>query len=420
MDQNYNFLNDSIPASPKKDEPLIPLGEKWNYLVSKNEEKANILAGELSVQDVVNKKQGFDPNADKTEMPGVVRVKSESYTGVPVFEGQENKYDAALVIAGAGSTWHTLDKWIPDVKNSTNGNVYAYEGLAGVGTNPHNETYMEENIDAIANALEKIEQGGAKRVLLQTYSMGGVVGKAALHELEKRGSLKNFEHVEFVAIAPPYCGYSSADAIRQYMPDWMVDNIANPLLRAGGVAMSEDMGSQGHVFKTISQKLPDNVNFTIVRGIGDEITTPFEDKTREREKEIYSSANTVITALSGHVSGIDPKTYKEQGLNVYSGSNQHSKMALAGISEAKNNGFALNELGYPSFGNNKNRPIYANIPKIDVLGHRAETIKQSQPETENANEEYLKSFKTLNIADRLKNIAEPEVPKIRSSNSLGN
>ncbi len=314
------------------------LGERLGCELERTDDLGRERLARIEEEDRRRRASGEDPKAEPSEWAGVARVLPERYAGSPAFGEPEEKAQAALLIGGVRGTWHMMDGWMADIKARTSGEIYAYEGLDGPGRSPHNERYMKENVKAIADALEGLADRGVKRLLVQTYSMGGIAGLSALRELESRGVLERFERVEMVALAPPFGGYEAADAMRAWMPGALVDWAVNPLLKLANAAMSDDMGPSGKRLSGISGALPGNVRLTAVLGVGDAVATPGGARSLARQGAILEGAESVKFALAGHDAPVDPKAYARQGVDPYAKGSMASELAREGIAAQRGAG----------------------------------------------------------------------------------
>lgn len=312
----------------------------------------------LAAADARNLASGGDFAATPTSMPGVTRVDLSKFPGAPTWDPAPDgaPASASLAIGGVNGTWHALDAWMPDLAARTSGAVYAFEGLRGPGTRPHNTDYVEDNAKAIADALVSIRDGvdgqpPAPRVALQTYSFGGIVAQEALQELDRRidasgrSELSKFESLDLVAIQPPDCGYSVADYVRA-MPSF-VARLSKPLTKIFGAAMADQMGTGSALFEGISLPHPANATITTVQAIGDEVASPRDEPSSRRKGAVIARADHVITIVGDHASGMSPARLKAQGLgSPYAKSSQTTDLAAEGLLAAHLAGLDLG----PSLG----------------------------------------------------------------------
>lgn len=349
----------SCDGVPEKELRKAGLGERLSCEVATAEREARRWMGEIEERDRISRETGRDPKAERSEFAGLARALPEAFPEAAKFKAEGERADAALLIGGIRGTWHIAEKWVPELMARTSGPVYAYEGLDGPGTSPHNERYMEENIQAVADALEGMGKAGARRVIVQTYSMGALVGKGALHELERRGSLGKFERVDLVAIAPTFGGYGAADALRAYLPGLLVESVANPLLKYASLAMTDNMGPKGKVLREISERLPGNVSMSAALGVGDAVSTPYSLETERRSHAVLSGASAVMVALTGHDAASDPEAFRRQGIDPYAGKPAISERAREGLAESRGlAGYAPETVAMAAAG--------SQAPRVDV------------------------------------------------------
>ena len=327
----------------------------FNALIQRN---VNRLEGEAikqaenyERQDLINKANHHDPMSIPTNMPGIVQVDTQQFNDDPVWPVglREKKSGATLLIGGVDGTWHSMEKWVPDLAARTQGPVYAYEGLGGPGSKPHKEQYMDENIKALADALIQIREADPshpkQEITIQTYSVGGVVGQAVIQELKNRqhalggSELDQFGKINLIALFPPDCGFSGVDTLNS-LPEWFVNHVVRPITKEIGYAATLSMGPNGSVLNSIAQGHPSNVELTRIRGVGDRVSSSQDDKSEAQAKKMLNTADHTKTVAAGHTSGVNPFVLRDQGINIYEPSIQTSREALTLLEGMKPREFA--------------------------------------------------------------------------------
>ena len=276
------------------------------------------------------------------------------------FPQNPSVYDAAFVVGGVNGTWHSQEKWLPDIQNQlkadSKDSLYAFEGLRGAGNSPHNSDYVWDNARAIAldiqNAVEQKLAGGdyspekPLRFMMQTYSMGGIVGPRAVKMLENEGFFKKHPEVraDIFEIQPPSCGFTASNGA-ETLPRAFQDAVFTLI----GHKESPSMGPNGAVISSLRQGFSSGaVQVHIAQTLGDDVSTARTDPAGDTQRanlEILSGAQTVKVGVGSHNIGNDPAHFKNQGLNIYAPESQISAPAAAGLAYAENLG--LDNNAYP-------------------------------------------------------------------------
>ena len=271
-----------------------------------------------------------------------------------------SSYDAAFVVGGVNGTWHSQEKWLPDIHNQlkadSKDSLYAFEGLRGAGNSPHNSDYVWDNARAIAldiqNAVEqKLAAGDYSpekplRFMMQTYSMGGIVGPRAVKMLENEGFFKKHPEVraDIFEIQPPSCGFTASNGAES-LPRAFQDAVFTLI----GHKESPSMGPNGAVISSLRQGFSSGaVQVHIAQTLGDDVSTARADPAGDTQRanlEVLSGAQTVKVGVGSHNIGNDPAHFKNQGLNIYAPESQISAPAAAGLANAESLG--LDNNAYP-------------------------------------------------------------------------
>jgi hypothetical protein len=189
---------------------------------------------------------------------------------------------ASILVGGINDTWHVLDPWAPrDAKKGWHVLGFPYDQRRKTNA---------QNAAILARELRSLQATGVTRVRITAHSMGGLIVKAALDEMQADGSLARFERVDFTALGTPWGGFDSANSAHSMrnFPG------AKAIMKLVGKPMSFEMGSKSPFIKDRDAPLPPNVRFTMKIGLADDIATPRSDRERANFEAVRRLATSVV------------------------------------------------------------------------------------------------------------------------------
>lgn len=191
---------------------------------------------------------------------------------------------ALVLVGGYGNDYRVFEPWL--------GNLIRRDDLQIFGlAHDHSSGYMTASARRLASLLEGLKD--VSELTLFAHSMGGLVAKAALHELASRGELARFERVDLHTFGTPFGGYRLANLVR-YLPG------GRELAAALGYPMSADIGSGAPFMRALARPLPPNIRFYVYDGAVDRVSIP-------RSVDSLAQYAAVLESAHGHqvFSGMD-------------------------------------------------------------------------------------------------------------------
>ena len=190
----------------------------------------------------------------------------------------EHPTDAVVFVGGIHETYRYFDSWGPQVAGE-NTLVVGFDHDAATGSMSAAALELEQGIEALGDE-------GVTRITVIAHSMGGLIAKAALDELVRRGQASRFTTVDLHTFGTPFGGFMAAEPAH-LMPFGKV------ISDAIGLPMGPEIGPTSAFMRHLSQPWPANMALHLYIGTEDAIAQPKAYFTKRRYEAVTTGAQTM-------------------------------------------------------------------------------------------------------------------------------